>query len=181
MSMFKHNTRIGCPACGVTHAEYSCEERAAPDVDALTTGAVHRTAPFSNCKFRECDLPGQCRSEGKCHHPASEPKAAEDEPLTCDFCGAKVDDPWHTSDATRKHLHQCDACHASEPKAPTDVADSAVAKDAARYRWLRRQAVAVNNYATREIGWALRGESFEVAVDAAIAASAESKKSPEPQ
>jgi hypothetical protein len=26
-------------------------------------------APFSNCQFRECDLPGQCRSEGKCHHP----------------------------------------------------------------------------------------------------------------
>lgn len=37
---------------------------------------------------------------------------AEDEPLTCDFCGAQTDDPWHTSDATRKHLHQCDACHA---------------------------------------------------------------------
>ncbi|BCQ23113.1 hypothetical protein NK8_12380 [Caballeronia sp. NK8] len=36
-------------------------------------------APFSNCQFRECDLPGQCRSEGKCHHPraagASEPIA----------------------------------------------------------------------------------------------------------
>ncbi len=26
-------------------------------------------APFNNCQFRECDLPGQCRSEGKCHHP----------------------------------------------------------------------------------------------------------------
>ncbi|MFM0022146.1 hypothetical protein [Paraburkholderia azotifigens] len=28
------------------------------------------SAPFSNCRFRECDLPGQCRDEGKCHHPA---------------------------------------------------------------------------------------------------------------
>jgi len=25
--------------------------------------------PFSNCSFRLCDLPGQCRGEGKCHHP----------------------------------------------------------------------------------------------------------------
>jgi hypothetical protein len=25
--------------------------------------------PFDNCKFDMCDLPGQCRSEGKCHHP----------------------------------------------------------------------------------------------------------------
>ncbi|MDR8400076.1 hypothetical protein NE850_27585 [Paraburkholderia sp. USG1] len=27
-------------------------------------------APFSNCRFKFCDLPGQCRDEGKCHHPA---------------------------------------------------------------------------------------------------------------
>jgi len=27
---------------------------------------------FSNCRFKVCDLPGQCRSEGKCHHPASQ-------------------------------------------------------------------------------------------------------------
>ena len=25
--------------------------------------------PFSNCSFRICDLPGQCRAEGECHHP----------------------------------------------------------------------------------------------------------------
>lgn len=25
--------------------------------------------PFPNCKYQHCDLPGQCRSEGKCHHP----------------------------------------------------------------------------------------------------------------
>jgi len=34
--------------------------------------SVH-TPPFSNCKFELCDLPGQCRSEGKCHHPAATP------------------------------------------------------------------------------------------------------------
>ena len=27
--------------------------------------------PFGNCKYRICDLPGQCRDEGHCHHPAS--------------------------------------------------------------------------------------------------------------
>lgn len=30
---------------------------------------AHQT-PFSNCRFQICDLPGQCRGEGKCHHPA---------------------------------------------------------------------------------------------------------------
>lgn len=46
-------------------------------------------------------------------------------------------------------------------------------RDAARYRWLRRQAIAVRNYASGnpnwEIDWALRGESFDDAVDAALA------------
>lgn len=84
------------------------------------------SAPFSNCRFRECDLPGQCRGEGRCHHPVSGdrdfPAASEeaDDPLTCDFCGAPTDDPWHTSDATRKHLHQCDACHADSGQKLTD-------------------------------------------------------------
>lgn len=30
---------------------------------------VARTAPFNNCQFQHCYLPGQCRAEGKCHHP----------------------------------------------------------------------------------------------------------------
>jgi hypothetical protein len=33
------------------------------------------TSPFPNCRFRECDLPGQCRTEGQCHHPALAPAA----------------------------------------------------------------------------------------------------------
>lgn len=28
--------------------------------------------PFANCSFRICDLPGQCRGEGECHHPKAE-------------------------------------------------------------------------------------------------------------
>ncbi len=31
--------------------------------------------PFQNCRYRICDLPGQCRGEGKCHHPAIEREA----------------------------------------------------------------------------------------------------------
>jgi len=44
---------------------------------------------------------------------APDAAAPSDEPLPCDFCDAKTMDPWHTSDATRRHLHQCDACHAA--------------------------------------------------------------------
>ena len=29
-----------------------------------------KQTPFNNCQFEICDLPGQCRGEGKCHHPA---------------------------------------------------------------------------------------------------------------
>ena len=29
-------------------------------------------APYPDCQFRECDLPGQCASEGRCHHPGAE-------------------------------------------------------------------------------------------------------------
>ncbi|HIC7214866.1 hypothetical protein [Burkholderia stabilis] len=52
-------------------------------VRAITNGAIDYEAmvaraaaskpaanpPFENCQFRACDLPGQCRSEGACHHP----------------------------------------------------------------------------------------------------------------
>ncbi|MFY1855200.1 hypothetical protein ACOTBX_24675 [Achromobacter xylosoxidans] len=42
-----------------------------------TLSAEHFKPPFDNCSFRMCDLPGQCRGEGKCHHPASAPVADE--------------------------------------------------------------------------------------------------------
>lgn len=34
--------------------------------------------PFANCRYRQCDLPGQCRDEGSCHHPASGERSADD-------------------------------------------------------------------------------------------------------
>lgn len=43
-------------------------------------------------------------------HPAQ--PVSEDEPLTCDDCGAATDNPWHSSEGERRHYHRCDACHA---------------------------------------------------------------------
>lgn len=34
--------------------------------------------PFANCKYQICDLPGQCVSEGKCHHPRDDSAPAAD-------------------------------------------------------------------------------------------------------
>jgi hypothetical protein len=48
------------------------------------------SAPFPNCRFRECDLPGQCRSEGKCHHPAIPQAASQPKSLTVQ----KICDIW---------------------------------------------------------------------------------------
>jgi hypothetical protein len=31
---------------------------------------ANKQTPYTNCQFQICDLPGQCRMEGKCHHPA---------------------------------------------------------------------------------------------------------------
>ncbi|CUI82964.1 Uncharacterised protein [Achromobacter xylosoxidans] len=42
-----------------------------------TPAPEHFKPPFDNCSFRMCDLPGQCRGEGKCHHPAIAPVAGE--------------------------------------------------------------------------------------------------------
>lgn len=58
------------------------------------------------------------------------------------------------------------------------VADSAMAKDAERYRWLRSQVLPFKAYASGNPNWTFpghgpRGESFDEAIDAAIAASAQ--------
>lgn len=37
--------------------------------------------PFSNCRYRICDLPGQCRDQGHCHHPASGERGADARPI----------------------------------------------------------------------------------------------------
>ncbi|WP_321820748.1 MULTISPECIES: hypothetical protein [unclassified Burkholderia] len=43
---------------------------------------VPRAPPFQNCQFRVCDLPGQCRSEGACHHPAGVDADARNETVS---------------------------------------------------------------------------------------------------
>jgi hypothetical protein len=40
-------------------------------------------SPFANCQFRECDLPGQCRGEGKCHHPKADQQGDGGARCTC--------------------------------------------------------------------------------------------------
>ena len=47
--------------------------------------------PFGNCRFAACDLPGQCKAEGRCHHPKaeppSEPQGAQiSDEKRCPFC-----------------------------------------------------------------------------------------------
>ncbi|WP_244119442.1 hypothetical protein [Burkholderia gladioli] len=51
-------------------------------------GAALSGTPFANCQFRICDLPGQCKAEGKCHHPraAVSPATAEQDPTTDEEC-----------------------------------------------------------------------------------------------
>lgn len=88
------------------------------------------SAPFSNCRFRECDLPGQCRGEGKCHHPAvsaadrSEPRKVPDA-VVCAiqaYGDARADN----GDSAAAILHVINLIRA-ELAAP--VADSAMAKE----------------------------------------------------
>lgn len=63
-----------CPQCGGSQATWKCT------CDPMWSGYANPAAeispivgtqpPFANCRFKFCDLPGQCRDEGKCHHPA---------------------------------------------------------------------------------------------------------------
>ncbi len=43
--------------------------------------AQQAQAPYANCRFKICDLPGQCKGEGKCHHPAVPQAQQAQEPV----------------------------------------------------------------------------------------------------
>lgn len=59
-----------------TAAWLAWHERAAlASAPVVKPSPEHFKPPFGNCSFRMCDLPGQCRGEGKCHHPAGAPVA----------------------------------------------------------------------------------------------------------
>jgi hypothetical protein len=53
---------------GSNHSYIEIAERALltnkPEAEPTNT-----PSPYPNCSFLYCDLPGQCKSEGKCHHP----------------------------------------------------------------------------------------------------------------
>lgn len=48
----------------------NCENGCGRECEKESTASGAHTAPFANCSFRHCDLPGQCKAEGACHHPA---------------------------------------------------------------------------------------------------------------
>ena len=58
-----------CPNCGQIQDWCICMPPAS---------AAGPTPPYANCSFKYCDIPGQCKAEGKCHHPA--PAAVPDTP-----------------------------------------------------------------------------------------------------
>jgi len=62
--------RIGWNACLDAIAEAQANRAALASAPAVKPPPEHFKPPFDNCSFRMCDLPGQCRGEGKCHHPA---------------------------------------------------------------------------------------------------------------
>lgn len=74
--------------------------------DVLRRAATRNfTPPFGNCSFRMCDLPGQCRGEGKCHHPSdAAPQASEADPLqeAADWLMRAFDPPLSASDLARQ-------------------------------------------------------------------------------
>lgn len=59
-------TSDGVDPCRVFHAMLA----AAPAPQAQQELVAGQQTPYANCRYKICDLPGQCRGEGKCHHPA---------------------------------------------------------------------------------------------------------------
>lgn len=101
-----------------------------------------RNAPFSNCKYTLCDLPGQCKSEGKCHHPNLE--------QLCDDEGC----PHHGT------AHVC----------IDNSEQGKVERDAKRYRFLRQlDADGIQVYYGRD-DCSVFGNQLDALIDAAIAA-----------
>lgn len=55
--------------------------------------------PFGNCRFSACDLPGQCKAEGRCHHPKDGP-ASEPQGDAQRYPAIEMLDKWLTEPAT---------------------------------------------------------------------------------
>lgn len=76
LELFIHENEPGGDAAAPWRDQLDAALASAP---VATPSAQHFKPPFDNCSFRMCDLPGQCRGEGKCHHPASAPVTEDDE------------------------------------------------------------------------------------------------------
>lgn len=62
----------GCPLAmsnDPTQSPLSGAERVGEN---FTDDVLRQMPPYENCTYTYCDLPGQCLSEGKCHHPRAE-------------------------------------------------------------------------------------------------------------
>ncbi|WP_250501933.1 hypothetical protein [Caballeronia sp. AZ7_KS35] len=97
-------------------------------------------APFNNCQFRECDLPGQCRSEGKCHHPrAAGASEGQAEPIyqTCFIQGQWRDVDRFEYDRAKSLRDDLARIVYPASSGQASPAASSDARDAARYRELR--------------------------------------------
>lgn len=61
----------------------------------------------------------------------SSPVSAGDDALTCDYCGAETEDPWHGSGmldgAESRHIHACDGCRHMLPSVSAGVVDERAA------------------------------------------------------
>jgi len=55
-----------------------------PNCGYAAQPAQGKNPPFENCAYRQCDLPGQCVAEGKCHHPKQPAQGATESALKLD-------------------------------------------------------------------------------------------------
>ena len=76
----RHKEVIEAYGKACARAAIEADRRSREPVTAQARSNVDHTPPYDDCAFRLCDLPGQCRGEGKCHHPARHAYTARGEP-----------------------------------------------------------------------------------------------------
>jgi phage FluMu protein gp41 len=134
--------------------------------------AASTSAPYPNCQFEICDLPGQCVSEGKCHHPHTKRQAGA-------LSNEQLDEIYLVAQDSRPLSEFREEVRALFATPATTA--SADAEDAARYRWLRDQGNSLETQqrdkgivngpscyhevgGIRELKW---GDDLDAAIDAA--------------
>lgn len=96
------------------------------------------TAPFKNCKYHICDLPGQCEREGKCHHPIG----GRDSPAPRSASMEEIEELLNDLEGRIGAWYRVEPRETTRPidEARTILLEAiqALAGDAGRYRWLRQ-------------------------------------------